>query len=177
MDGSVISALSALGGAAIGGLTSIVGAWLSQQRQVMAQELVQDKLRRQELYREFIEEASKTYGDALQHDKTDVSALVGIYTRISRMRVLSSPKVVEAADQAALAIIDAYLAPNVTFPELRDLAEKGRLDPLRVFAEACRAEFLGRFALLEERLKASDKVEASVELDRQPRSQMPRRQL
>jgi hypothetical protein len=55
MDGSVISALSALGGAAIGGVTSIVGAWLSQQKQVMAQEHVQDKLRRQELYREFID--------------------------------------------------------------------------------------------------------------------------
>jgi hypothetical protein len=44
----------------------------------------------------------------------------------------------------------------VTFPELRDLAEKGRLDPLRVFAEACRAEFLDRFALLEERLGGTD---------------------
>jgi hypothetical protein len=148
MDPSIISALAALGGAAIGGLTSVAGAWWTQRQQVTAQELAQDKLRREELYKEFIEEASKTYGDALQHDKTDVSALIGIYTRISRMRVLSSPKVVEAAQ----AIIDAYLAPNVTFPELRDLAEKGRLDPLRVFAEACRAEFLGRFALLEERL-------------------------
>jgi hypothetical protein len=144
MDASIISALAALGGAAIGGLTSIVGAWLTQQTQVTAQELTQDKLRRQELYREFIEDASKTYGDALQHDKTDI-ALVGIYTRISRMRVLSSPKVVESAEQAARAIIDAYLAPNVTFLELRDIFEKGRLDPLRIFAEACRAEFLGRF--------------------------------
>jgi hypothetical protein len=148
MDGSVISALSALGGATIGGLTSIVGAWLSQQKQVTAQEHVQDKLRRQELYREFMEDASKIFGDALQHDKTDFSALVGIYTKISRMRVISSPKVVESADQAARAIIDAYLGPNVTFPELRDMMEQGRLDPLRVFAEACRAELLGRYRSL-----------------------------
>jgi hypothetical protein len=143
MDASIISALAALGGAAIGGLTSVVGAWLTQQTQVKAQELVQDKLRRQELYREFIEDASKTYGDALQHEKTDVSALVGIYTRISRMRVLSSPKVVESAEQVAKAIVDAYLAPNVSFPELRDLMEKGQLDPLRIFGEACRAELRG----------------------------------
>lgn len=111
----------------------------------MAQEIVQDKLRRQELYREFIEDASKIFGDAPQHDKTDVSALVGIYTKIRRMRVISSPKVVESADQAARAIIDRYLAPNVTFPELRDMVEQGRLDPLRLFAEACRAELLGRY--------------------------------
>src|SRR5437763_6749886 len=148
MDGSVISALSALGGAAIGGVTSIVGAWLRQQRQVMAQELVQDKLRRQELYREFIEDASKIFGDALEHEKADVSALVGIYTKISRMRVISSPKVVESADQAARAIIDVYLGPNVTFAELRDMIEQGLLDPLRVFAEACRAELLGRYRSL-----------------------------
>ena len=149
MDPSIISALAALGGAAIGGLTSVGGAWWTQRQQVTAQELAQDKLRREELYKEFIEEASKTYGDALQHDKTDVSALVGIYTRISRMRVLSSPKVVEAADLAARAIVDQYLAPNVSFPELRDLAEKGRLDPLRVFAEACRAELSGRYRSLK----------------------------
>src|SRR3974377_14762 len=130
MDASIISALAALGGAAIGGLTSVVGCWLTPQTQVTAQELAQDKLCRQELYKEFIEDASKTYGDALQHDKTDVSALVGIYTRISRMRVLSSLKVVESAEQVAKAIVDAYLAPNVTFPELRDLMEKGQLDPL-----------------------------------------------
>ena len=150
MDGSVISALSALGGAAIGGVTSIVGAWLSQQRQVMAQEVVQDKLRRQELYREFIEDASKIFGDALEHEKADLSALVGIYTKISRMRVISSPKVVESADQAARAIMDTYLGPNVTFSEMRNLIESGRLDPLRVFAEACRAELLGRYRSLRD---------------------------
>ncbi len=114
----------------------------------MAQEIVQDKLRRQELYREFIEDASKIFGDALEHEKTDFSALVGIYTKISRMRVISSPKVVESAEQAGRAIIETYLAPNLTFAELRDMVEQGRLDPLRVFAEACRAELRGGYGSL-----------------------------
>src|SRR5208282_2944429 len=94
MDASIISALSALAGATIGGLTSVVGAWWTQQKQVTAQEIAQDKLRRRDLYKEFIEDASKTYADGLQNDEPDVSALVEIYTKISRMRVLSSPKVV-----------------------------------------------------------------------------------
>jgi hemolysin activation/secretion protein len=149
MDPSIISALAALGGATIGGLTSVIGAWWAQQKQVTAQEFAQDKTRRQELYREFIQDASKTYAHALQNDKPDVSALVEIYTKISRMRILSSPKVVESADQVARAIVDAYLAPNVTVSELRDLMDKGRLDPLRVFSEACRAEFVGRFVAIE----------------------------
>jgi hypothetical protein len=149
MDPSIVSALAALGGATIGGLTSVVGAWWTQHNQVTEQELAQDKLRRQELYKAFIEDASKTYAHALQNDKPDVSALVEIYTKISRMRILSSPKVVESADQVARAIVDAYLAPNVGVSELRDLMDKGRLDPLRVFSEACRAEFIGRFAPIE----------------------------
>ena len=172
MDASIVSALAALGGATIGGLTSVVGAWWTQQTQVTEQELAQDKLRRQDLYKEFIEDASKTYADALQHDKADVSVLVGIYTKIGRMRVLSSSKVVESADQVARAIVDAYLGPNVSFPELRDLLDKDRLDPLRVFAEACRAEFLSRSAP-EERMKA---WQASPTLHRHPRSLIPRRQ-
>ncbi|MBV8487485.1 MAG: hypothetical protein JO161_04340 [Planctomycetaceae bacterium] len=109
MDPSIISALAALGGATIGGLTSVVGAWWTQHNQVTAQELAQDKLRRQELYKESIQDASKTYADGLQNGTPDISALVEIYTKISRMRVLSSPKVVESAEQVGRAIVDAYL--------------------------------------------------------------------
>ena len=147
MDPSIISALAALGGAAIGGLTSVVGAWLTQQTQVKAQELVQDKLRRQELYREFIEDASKTYGDALQHDKTDVSALVGIYTRISRMRVLSLPRTVACAEKIMQATVDTYFAPNKTIRDLNEMMKSGAgIDPLKDFSDAAREE-LGTLSL------------------------------
>jgi hypothetical protein len=37
-------------------------------------------------------------------------------------------------------IVDTYLAPNKTFPELREMVMSGSLDPLRDFSEACRAE-------------------------------------
>jgi hypothetical protein len=106
MNASVISALAALLGAAIGGLTSVLTSWLTQQTQARAQSLAQDKLRRQELYKEFIEEASKCYIDALQHDNADIPALVGPYAKMGRMRVLSSPKVVESAEQIGRKIVD-----------------------------------------------------------------------
>ena len=89
MNPAIISALAALTGAAIGGLTSVLASWLAQQIQARAQLFAQDQLRRQELYKEFMEEAAKTYIDALQHDKADVSSLIGLYAKISRMRVLS----------------------------------------------------------------------------------------
>ena len=76
----------------------------------------QEKLLRQELYKEFIEEASKCYIDALQHDKPDVPALVGLYAKVARMRVLSSQAVLDHAEQIERKILDIYLEPDKTFP-------------------------------------------------------------
>ena len=140
MNASVITALAALAGAAIGGLTSVVASWLTQQMQARTQQLVRDQGRRQKLYKDFIEEASSFYVDALQHDEANVSSLIGLYAKISRMRVLSSPKVIESADKIARTIVDTYLAPNKTFPELREMMVRGSLDPLRDFSQACRTE-------------------------------------
>ena len=38
-------------------------------------------------------------------------------------------------------IVNNYLAPNKTFPELRDMVNSDAIDPLRDFSEACREEF------------------------------------
>jgi hypothetical protein len=141
MNASIISALAALLGAAIGGLTSVLASWLTQQTQAKAQWIAQERIRRQDLYKEFIEQASKAYVDALQHDRPDISALVEIYAKISRMRVLSTSKVVESADRIGRKIVDAYLAPDKSFLELREMLNSGTIDLLREFSDACRAEF------------------------------------
>jgi hypothetical protein len=141
MNASVISALAALAGATIGGFTSLIASLLAQKYQARAQWLVQEKLRRQELYKEFIEEASKCYSDALQHDKADIPALVVLYAKIGRMRVLSSPAVVESAETVGRKILDTYLQPNRTFDELREMVNKHAIDILGDFTEASRKEF------------------------------------
>jgi hypothetical protein len=140
MNASVITALAALAGATVGGLTSVITSWLTQQMQARTQQLARDQGRRQKLYRDFIEDASKFYIDALQHNNADVSSLVGLYAKISRMRVLSSAAVIEHADKIARMIVDTYLGPNKSFPELREMMISGSLDPLRDFSEACRTE-------------------------------------
>jgi hypothetical protein len=141
MNPAYLPAVAALSGSAIGGLTSLAAAWLTQNRQANAQRLSQDKGRRQKLYKQFIEEASKLYADALVHNESEVSSLVGVYSLISRMRILSSAAVVEKADQIVLMIVDTYFAPNKTFLEIRDLMKKSHaMDPLREFSEACREE-------------------------------------
>jgi len=141
MNASVISALAALVGAAIGGLTSVLASWLTQRTQVRAEWLAHDRMRRQDLYKEFIEEATRCYVDALQHNEPDLKNLVNLYARISRMRVQSSRAVALEAERIGGKILDTYLAPDRTFVELREMLADGSLDILGPFGDACRAEF------------------------------------
>ena len=141
MDTSIVTALAALTGTFVGGMTSVVANLLSQRVQLRAQWLTHEKNRRQILYRDFIEEAAKCYVDALQHDKADIPSLVGLYAKLSRMRVLSSEPVVNNADHIARKILDIYLEPDKSFVELRDMAKSGTIDLLREFSAACRREF------------------------------------
>jgi hypothetical protein len=140
MNSTYLPAVAALAGSAVGGLTSLASAWLTQHRQDRAARLSQDKTRRQKLYGRFIDEASKLYADALVHDRAELSALVGVYALISRMRVQSSSGVVEKAEAVVHMILDTYFAPNKTFPEFRDLMNGHAADPLRAFSEECREE-------------------------------------
>ena len=141
MNASVISALAALAGTAVGGLTSVFANWLTHRIQVRAQWLQHEKNQRQILYRDFIEEASKCYIDALQHDEADIAGLVGLYAKLGRMRVLSSKPVVQSAEGIVRTILDAYLEPDKTFVELREMAIQGTIDLWHDFAHACREEF------------------------------------
>jgi hypothetical protein len=139
--GSIVTALAALAGTAVGGFTSVIAGWLSNRLQVRAQWFAHENNRRQTLYREFIEEASKCYIDALQNDQADIPGLVGLYAKIGRMRVLSSDAVVKSADEIAKQILDTYLEPGKSFIELRDMAKNGTIDLLYQFSMACREEF------------------------------------
>jgi hypothetical protein len=108
---------------------------MTQRTQARAQWLEHDKARRQELYKEFIEEASKSYIDALQHGKADMPALVGLYAKISRMRAMSSPDVVASAERIGRKILDTYLQPDKTFLDLRQMVNSRSIDLFVDFTE------------------------------------------
>ena len=141
MDVSIISALAALTGAAVGGLTSGVATLLNNRSQVRAEWVLQEKSRRQVLYRDFIEDASKCYIDALQHDEADIPGLVGLYAKLSSMRAVSTKPVVNRAEEVARKILDTYLEPGKNFVELREMVISGTIDLLHGFSDACRSEF------------------------------------
>ena len=140
MDPAYVSALAALAGSMIGGLTSLATSWLTQRAQVRAERAERELGRREDLYWDFIEEASRLYVDALEHDQADVAKLVKLYALIGKMRVLSSHKTVNSADKVARVIIETYLAPNKSFRDLPALLEDNSMDPLREFSNSCSDE-------------------------------------
>ena len=143
MNPASLSALAALSGSAVGGLTSFLSSWLGQSAQLRSQVFLNDKSRRQELYREFVDEASKGYIDSITTNTPDLTRLVALYALISRMRSLSSPKVVAEAEKVAQLIVRSYAEPNKTFADLRPMIIANAIDPLRSFAESCREELEG----------------------------------
>lgn len=140
MDTAYVSALAALTGSLVGGLTSVTGSWISQYVQLKAHQQMDDFKRREELYKQFIEEASRLYADAFEHNEAQVSNLIGLYSLISMMRVVSSPVIVANAEHVVRVIVATYHAPNRTFRDVEGFIEDDGMDPLRTFSHACREE-------------------------------------
>ena len=131
MNAAYVSAIAALAGSVIGGLTTFAAAWVTQRQQANVQWFLQEKTRRQELYQQFIEEASKLYVDALMHDQVAIPSVVGLYALMNKMKVVSTSRVAEGAYKITRMIVDTYFLPMMA---------SDALDPLRDFSEACREE-------------------------------------
>jgi hypothetical protein len=143
MDPAYLSAVAALAGSTIGSVTSLTASWLTQRVQFRAEQYTRDLSRREDLYKNFIEEASRLYADAYQRDDAKVTDLVNLYALVSRMRVRSSQNIVEHADGVVRAIIEAYRAPNKTFRDVSEILDNADMNPLRNFSNACREELHG----------------------------------
>ena len=140
MDAAIIPALSALGGATIGGLASFGSSWLTQRTQLRFSQHEAVKAKREALYAEFIDEASRLYGDALGHQKDNVTDLVKIYALIGRIRLVSPRRVVTAAERTLDTISQTYLSANRTLHEVMDHFHRGGSDFFAEFGEACRQD-------------------------------------
>jgi hypothetical protein len=64
-----------------------------------------------------------------------------LYAKIGRMRVLSSPKVIAAAENIGRKSLDTYMQPDKTIPELMEMVNSKSIDVIRDFSEACCEEF------------------------------------
>ena len=142
MDTAILSAAAALIGSLIGGMSTLAASWLGLRGRMRAQALVQEAAKREALYAEFIIEASRRLSEAWCHQAESPEVLAGLYSAHQRMRLTSSDEVIRLADYVIRLVIQAYAAPDKSFDELRQhiAASDEQWDPLRGFAEACRAE-------------------------------------
>lgn len=144
MDTAYISAIPALAGSVIGGLTTGFTTILTQRSQARAGQIAHELSRREDLVRDFIIAASKILR---RRDREQRSQDAGDRRSLFQGQPHARSQYAESV-VCADAVMRSILAPNRTIADIREIVKKGGgVDPLKDFAEAAREE-LHAFALL-----------------------------
>ena len=104
-----------------------------------AERLSQATARRENLYGEFIEEASKLFTDALCHEFDDPSKFVHLYALVGKLRLFAPANVVSEAEEVMRRIVETTTSPTEIFA-IRKAGARSEIDVLRAFSEACRQD-------------------------------------
>jgi hypothetical protein len=143
IDPTLLSPVSALLGAAVGGAATLLGAIYTQRRQDRIQRIASEVAKRETVYAEFIMSASNFLLKAYTRDEielgVDEQRMIGF---LNRMRLFATASVVDGAEAVLRAIVEISLKPSV---ELRQLAKDALSkhldpDPLLAFSSLCRAD-------------------------------------
>jgi hypothetical protein len=142
IDPALLSALSALVGALIGGTASLVAAIYTQRYQDRLQRVAREATKREQVYADFIMSASKLLLNAYVHDGItltgDEQHLVGL---LNRMRLFAPPNVINEAEAVIRGLVEISLKPSVDFRKLAaELSTNHQPDLLLPFSLACRAD-------------------------------------
>ena len=146
IDAAILSPVSALLGALVGGGASLCAAIYTQRCQDRLQRIAGEVAKREAVYADFVMSASNLLLQAFIHDditaSSDEQRLIGL---INRMRLFAPPSVVSGAEAVLRTIVEIALKPSI---ELRQLAKQAlskhpEPDPLLAFSEICRADLDG----------------------------------
>lgn len=140
MDQAIVSAVAALGGSLIGGLTSFLTAWSTQHAQARITRFTAERTKRELLYSEFLDEFARLYQHAVTEDVVDYGNAVKIYSLIGRVTLVGQPETVASAHRAVSRLLDLYFAPSKSPEEIRAMVAEMGTDPMHEFAQACRTE-------------------------------------
>jgi len=140
MDAAIITAVAAVSGSIVGGLASFATTFFTQRNQAHRDFLSRDVAHREELYAQFIKEATNLYIDSLDKPLTNPTALIGMYSLVGRIRLTAGNKVLLAAEKVMETIVDSYNRPPINFADIYKSWRESHVDPLKEFTEACREE-------------------------------------
>jgi hypothetical protein len=142
MDPALATAMAATLGSLVGATASVATTWLTQHTQQIRANTEWRLRERQALYEAFITEASRMSVDALVHSLEKPDQLIALYGILGRIRLMSDDQVLRTAEQACHRIVELYRGPNLTPDQILVAFEADKLDPLKEFSAACRAELL-----------------------------------
>ena len=143
IDPALLSPISAILGAIVGGGTSLLAAVYTQRCQDRLQRIAREVDKREAVYADFVMHASNLLLTAYTQDEivlgADEPRLVGL---INRMRLFAPPEVVDGAEKVLKALVEISLKPSI---EVRQLARNALArgldpDPLLAFSSTCRAD-------------------------------------
>ena len=143
IDPALLSPVSALLGAIVGGAASLLGAVHTQRSQGRSQRIASEIAKREAVYADFVMSASNLLLEAYTRDEVGLGGeeqhMVGL---INRMRLFAPSVVVEGADAVMRAILEILLKPSIEVRQLATEALSKRLDPdpLVTFSSICRAD-------------------------------------
>jgi len=142
LDGPVFVACAALGGSLVGACSSIAATFMGQRLQARWSRLRTELEEREKLYGIFVEEAIRLFADSIRQSAIDPGKIMRLYSKIARIRLTSSDRVLHAAEEVGRRLVEAYEMPPADPAEVFARYAKGEenLDPLREFTEACRDE-------------------------------------
>jgi hypothetical protein len=143
IDAAILSPLSALLGALIGGGASLCAAIYTQRCQDRLQRVASEVTKREAVYADLVMSASNLLLDAFIHDEispsVDEQRLIGL---VNRMRLFAPLNVVSGAEAVLRAIVEIALKPSIELRQLAKevLSKRPNPDPLLAFSEICRAD-------------------------------------
>jgi hypothetical protein len=140
MNGAVVSALAALGGSALGGITPLISNYLIQRGMTTRELLSRELVSRQSLYSDFIQFGTKLYVSATTKQLDDADEMIVLYALISRIRLFASEPVIDAAEQFATQMTGRFGEAAMTLEALRNATLTHHVDPLNLFSSRCREE-------------------------------------
>jgi hypothetical protein len=155
MSAALNPAFTALLGAIVGGLLSVLASWIAQRVQSKSQLIALEIQRRQQLYHDFIEATARCYADALQNNEPDPGRFSKLYGEVGRMRLHSSDAVIREGSRIVHKILEAYTDSNRSWGEIRDFLASDSVDLFSAFGKACRAELMDLQAHRTPHLKRS----------------------
>jgi hypothetical protein len=140
---AILSQVSGLLGALIGGGASLAVAVYNQRSEERLQRVANEVTKRETIYADFLVSASKLLLNAYTHDDLELGGdeqhLIGL---INRMRLFAPPHIAGEAEAVLKAIVEILLKPSI---ELRQLARESLSkspdpDPFMKFSLSCQAD-------------------------------------